>query len=104
MSYALSATVDLPYGAAIEQIREALADQGVSILTEIDLQATLKKKLDVDIAPQVILGACNPPLAPQPCKPNPPSACCCCPATSSSVRHPTTARSSRPSTRRPWWP
>ena len=63
MSYALSTTIDLPYGAAIGQIRDALADQGFGILTEIDLQATLKKKLDVDIAPQVILGACNPPLA-----------------------------------------
>lgn len=63
MSYALSTTIDLPYGAAVEQIREALADQGFGILTEIDLQATLKKKLDVDITPQVILGACNPPLA-----------------------------------------
>ena len=63
MSYALSATLDLPYGATLGLVRDALADQGFGILTEIDLQATLKKKLGVDIAPQVILGACNPPLA-----------------------------------------
>ena len=63
MSYALSTTVDKPYAETVEAVRAALGDQGFGVLTEIDMQATLKKKLDVDIAPQVILGACRPPLA-----------------------------------------
>lgn len=63
MAYTLSTTVELPYGEAVEATRAVLADQGFGILTEIDLKATLKEKLDVDIGPQVILGACRPPLA-----------------------------------------
>jgi uncharacterized protein (DUF302 family) len=63
MGYGLSTTLDRPFGATVEATRSALADQGFGILTEIDLQATLKGKLGVDIEPQVILGACRPPLA-----------------------------------------
>ena len=63
MSYALTTTVDRPFAETLEATRAALGEQGFGVLTEIDLAATLKAKLDVDIAPHVILGACRPPLA-----------------------------------------
>ena len=61
--YTIAKTLAQPYDAAVEAVRTALAEQGFGILTEIDLKATLKAKLDVDVAPQVILGACRPALA-----------------------------------------
>jgi len=63
MGYALSTTVARPFDETLAATREALAAQGFGVLTEIDMAGTLKKKLDVDIPPQVILGACNPPNA-----------------------------------------
>ena len=63
MSYAITATVDRPFAETLASVREALAGQGFGVLTEIDLQATLRAKLDVEVPPQVILGACRPPLA-----------------------------------------
>ena len=61
--YTISTTLTRPYGAALEAVRRALGEQGFGILTEIDLRATLKAKLDVDVGPQMILGACRPALA-----------------------------------------
>ena len=63
--FGMSVRVDAPLDQALERTRAALADQGFGILTEIDVAATLKAKLDVDVPPQVILGACNAPLARQ---------------------------------------
>jgi uncharacterized protein (DUF302 family) len=65
MTYTLSTTLHRPYAEAVEAVRVALAEQGFGVLTEIDLAATLKAKLDVDVTPQVILGACRPALAHQ---------------------------------------
>ncbi len=62
-NYTMTTTINQPYDDTVAAVREALGDQGFGVLTEVDLKATLKEKLDVDIAPQVILGACRPPLA-----------------------------------------
>ncbi|MDF9717830.1 DUF302 domain-containing protein [Nocardioides sp. ChNu-153] len=61
--YTLSVTTDRGYDETVAAVREELAEAGFGVLTEIDLRATLKAKLDVDVAPQVILGACRPQLA-----------------------------------------
>ncbi len=60
---AFEARTELDYGSAIERCREELARAGFGVLTEIDVQATLEKKLDVHIEPYIILGACHPPSA-----------------------------------------
>lgn len=61
--YTMRTTVDRPYEETVEAVRAQLAEAGFGVLTEIDLKATLKEKLDVEVAPQVILGACRPQLA-----------------------------------------
>ena len=61
--YGYSRTVAIPYEQAVERITATLKEQGFGILTEIDVKATLKKKIDKDFTKYVILGACNPGLA-----------------------------------------
>jgi uncharacterized protein (DUF302 family) len=63
MDYAITTRVRSPFAEAVERVRDALKDQGFGILTEIDVQATLRDKLGQDMEPYLILGACNPPLA-----------------------------------------
>ena len=63
MDYARTITLDLPYEQAVPTVKEAFQAQGFGTLTEIDVRATLKNKLDADVEPYVILGACNPQLA-----------------------------------------
>lgn len=65
MSYAITAHLPIPFGPAVERVRAALKDQGFGILTEIDVRATLRAKLGVELEDYLILGACNPPLAHQ---------------------------------------
>jgi len=64
-AYAFGKTVPYAFDDAVARITAALAEQGFGILTEIDVKATMKKKLDLDVAPYKILGACNPHFAHQ---------------------------------------
>ncbi|MDH5506419.1 MAG: DUF302 domain-containing protein [Anaerolineae bacterium] len=65
MTQEISFQIDLKdsYAAAIEKVTAALKEEGFGVLTRIDVDTTLKEKIDVDFRQYVILGACNPPLA-----------------------------------------
>lgn len=70
-TFTLSQTVAATFDQVVEMTREGLASQGFGIISEIDLAATLKQKLGVDVPPQMILGACRPELAHQAIVANP---------------------------------
>ena len=65
MEYRRTLDLDLPFAEAVTRTKEALAEQGFGILTEIDIQATLRAKRGVEMEPYLILGACAPDLAQQ---------------------------------------
>ena len=59
----IRATLNLPYEQAVQKITDALKAEGFGVLTQIDMQATFKQKINADFRRYVILGACNPALA-----------------------------------------
>lgn len=63
MSYGFTKQVDLSFEQALDKVTMELQKEGFGVLTEIDVQATMKKKLNIDRSKYKILGACNPPLA-----------------------------------------
>lgn len=65
MKYGFSRLLDVSYEEAVAKTKAALKEQGFGVLSEIDIRAAMKEKLDIDVPKHLILGACNPPLAHQ---------------------------------------
>jgi len=63
MSYGITVRLNAPFTPTVDRVRAALKEQGFGVLTEIDVRATLREKLDAQMEDYLILGACNPPLA-----------------------------------------
>ena len=63
MEYGMSRTINRPFEEVDQEVRAVLADKGFGVVTEIDMQATLRNKIGVEIDPQIILGVCNPNFA-----------------------------------------
>ena len=63
MEYGKTISLDVSFDEAVPRVKAAFKEQGFGVLTEIDVKATLKEKIDADVDPYIILGACNPELA-----------------------------------------
>lgn len=63
VNYGFTKDLNIPYGTAIERVKDALKKEGFRVLTEIDLQKIMNEKLGVDMGKYIILGTCNPPSA-----------------------------------------
>jgi uncharacterized protein (DUF302 family) len=65
MEYGKTIMLEMPFEDAVPRVKAAFKEQGFGILTDIDIKATLKEKIDVDVDPYIILGACNPDRSPK---------------------------------------